>query len=60
MSHLEALLMNEVRKPLEQMQKINIGYIYGESSNEIYYKIDDRLFRVNIKEVDENLNPARK
>lgn len=59
MSHLETLLMNEIRKLLEQMQRNNIGYIDGESSNEIYYKIDDRIFRIRIKEVGSMGNPLR-
>lgn len=59
MSHLETLLMNEIRKPLAQMQCSNIGYIDGESSNEFYYKIDDRIFRIGIKEVDSTGNPLR-
>ncbi len=56
MSHLEKLLMDEVRKPLEQMQHNSIGYIDAESSNEIYYKIDERIFRIRINEVDSDLN----
>lgn len=59
MSHLETLLINEIRKPLEQMQRNNIGYIDGESSNEIYYRIDERIFRIRIKEVDSMENPLR-
>lgn len=58
-SDLETLLMNEIRKPLEQMQRNNIGYIDGETSNEIYYKIDERIFRIRIKEVDSTGNPLR-
>lgn len=52
--------MSEIRKPLEQMQRINVGYIDGESSNEIYYKIDEKIFRIRINEVDSNLEPVRK
>ena len=51
MSHLETLLMNEVRKPLEQMERNNIGYINRESVNTIYYKVDDREFAIEITEV---------
>ena len=60
MSHLETLLINEIRKPLEQMQRNSIGYIDCESSNEIYYKIDDRTFCIRINEVDSDLNLVRK
>ena len=57
MSHLETLLMNEVRKPLEQMERNHVGYIDGETENKIYYKIDERAFVIEIKEVDEMGNP---
>lgn len=60
MSHLETLLMSEIRKPLEQMQRNSIGYIDAESSDEIYYKIDERIFRIKVREVDSNLNPVRR
>lgn len=52
MSHLETLLMNAIRKPLEEMQRNGIGYIDGESSDEIYYKIDGRIFRIRINEAE--------
>lgn len=54
MNHLETLLMNEVLKPLEQMERNNIGYINRESVDTIYYKIDDREFAIKVKEIDEN------
>lgn len=56
MSHLETLLMSEIRKSLEQMQRKSIGYIDAESSDEIFYKIDERIFRIKINEVDSDLN----
>lgn len=59
MSHLETLLMSEIRKPLERMQQNSIGYIDGESSSEIYYKIDDRNFCIKISEVDGMGNPLQ-
>ena len=52
MSHLETLLMNEIRKALEQMERSHVGYIDGETSNDIYYKIDNRSFAIEIKEVN--------
>ena len=53
MSHLEMLLTNEIRKALEQMERSHVGYIDGETSNGIYYKIDNRSFVIEIKEVNE-------
>lgn len=52
MSHLETLLMNEIRKTLEQMERSHVGYIDGETSNGIYYKIDNRSFAIEIKEAN--------
>ena len=51
MSHLETLLMNELRKPLQQLEKTNVGYIDGETSSRIYYTIDNHTFAVEIREV---------
>lgn len=51
MSHLETLLLNEVRKPLEDLEKSHVGFIDEETSSSIYYKIDDRLFAIDIREV---------
>lgn len=59
MSHLGALLMNEIRKPLEQMERNHVGYIDGETEKKIYYKIDKRIFTIEIKEVDEMGNPLQ-
>lgn len=51
MSHLQFLLMNEIRKPLEALERQHVGFIDEENSNTIYYKIDDRLFAIEIREV---------
>lgn len=59
MSHLETLLMGEIRKPLEQMERNHVGYIDGETEKKIYYKIDKRIFTIEIKEVDEMGNPLQ-
>ena len=56
MSHLETLLMNEIRKTLYHMKHNNIVYIDAETSNEFYYKIDERIFYIRINEVDSDLN----
>lgn len=44
--------MIEIRKALEQMERSHVGYIDGEVSNGIYYKIDNRSFAIEIKEVN--------
>lgn len=50
MSHIEVLLMNEIRKTLEQLQRSQVGYIDRECSGCIYYKIDDRFIAIIIRE----------
>ena len=51
MSHLETLLLNEVRKPLEDLEKSHVGFIDEETSSTVYYKIDNRLFAIDVREV---------
>ncbi len=50
MSHLETLLLNEIRKPLEALEKSHVGFIDEESSTTIYYKIDERVFAIEVRE----------
>lgn len=50
MSHLETLIMNEVRKALENLQRSGVGYIDIEEAGRIVYKIDDREICVEVKE----------
>lgn len=52
MSHLKTLLMNEVRKPLEELERNHVGYIHSETGDRIYYKIDNRCFSIEFKEID--------
>jgi hypothetical protein len=40
-------------KALESLQRRGIGYIDEELPSEIYYKIDDVLYRITITEGDE-------
>ena len=54
MSHLEALLMNEIRKPLEALERSHVGFIDEENATTIYYKIDNRTFAIDIREVKKN------
>lgn len=51
MTHLEALLMNEVRTLLEVLENRGIGYIDKEQSNAIHYKIDGHTIRIRVDDV---------
>lgn len=57
MSDLVALLINEIIKPLKQIQRIGVGCIDNEKTGEVYYRIDDRYFRIKVEEVDSMGNP---
>ena len=41
MSHIETLIMNEVRKALENLQRSGVGYINFENMGSINYVVDD-------------------
>lgn len=51
MTDLIVLLKNKVKKPLLKLEKKSIGYIDSETSSKIYYKIDNRKFSIEIREV---------
>ena len=51
MTHLEALIMNEVRTLLEVLEKRGIGYIDMEQSNVFHYKIDGHTIRIGVDDV---------
>ncbi len=53
MSHIETLVMNEVRKALENLQKQGVGYIDYETMGNIYYSVDNRIIRVKIETIPE-------
>ena len=48
MTHIETLVMNEVRKALENLQKQGVGYIDGEYTGVILYSVDGRCIRVEV------------
>ena len=50
MSHIETLIMNEVRKSLENLQKQGVGYIDGEYTRVIHYYVDGRCIRVEVSD----------
>lgn len=54
MSHISTLLMNRIRGGLEKLCNEGVGYIDGETTDKIYYNIDNRLFEIRIRETESN------
>ena len=52
MSHIETLIMNEVRKALESLERSGVGYINYEESGVIHYSIDKKEITVSVVDVD--------
>lgn len=50
MTHIETLIMNQVRKSLEDMEKQGVGFIGAEYTKEIQYNIDGKVIRVRVAE----------
>lgn len=50
MSHIETLIMNEIRKALEDLQRQGVGYIDLEQTGVIHYNIDGRNIRVQVSD----------
>ena len=48
--HIQALLMFEINKKLEELQRRGVGYIDWEYMGGINYKIDDTVYEITIKE----------
>ena len=53
MSHIETLVMNEVRKALESLQKQGVGYIDYETAGNICYSIDNKNIKVSIEMISD-------
>ena len=52
MSHIETLIMNEVRKALENLEKSGVGYIDMEQTGIIQYNVDGAKIRVVVEKAD--------
>lgn len=48
MKHIEKLIMKEIRKPLEALQKEGVGYIDGEYGDTFHYVIDDVSIAIRV------------
>ncbi len=50
MTHIETLIMNQVRKSLEDLEKQGVGFIGAEYTGEIQYNVDGKTIRVRVAE----------
>ncbi len=51
MTHTENLIMNELRKALENLEKTGVGYIACESTGEILYDVDKNTIRIRVDKI---------
>ena len=50
MTHIETLVMNEIRKALEDLERQGVGYIDCEQTGVIHYNINGRNIRVQVSD----------
>ena len=48
MKHIERMVIREIRKPLEELEKDGVGYIDGEYTDTIHYMIDDVCIAIRV------------
>ena len=53
MSHIEILIMNEIRKALENLQRQGVGYIDYEQTGVLHYSVDDKHIKISV--IDEGV-----
>lgn len=51
-NHRKTLLMILIRAALEQLQRVGVGYIDLEHTDEIHYMIDGKVVVVELKDGD--------
>lgn len=54
MSHIENLIMNEVRKALENLQRSGVGYINHENTGSICYVVDNKYTMVYVEQLQDS------
>lgn len=50
MTHIETLIMNQVRELLVKLEKQGVGFIGAEYTGEIQYNVDGKVIRVRVAE----------
>jgi hypothetical protein len=48
MKHIERMVIREIRKSLEALEKDGVGYIDGEYTDTIHYMIDDVCISIRV------------
>ena len=48
MKHIERMVIREIRKSLEALEKDGVGYIDGEYTDTFYYVIDDVCISIRV------------
>ena len=51
MSHIESMIMYEVKTLLEVLQNRGIGYLDLERPNVFHYKIDGHTIRISVDDI---------
>lgn len=54
MSHIENLIMNEVRKALENLERSGVGYINFENTGNICYVVDNKHIMVDVGQLQDD------
>ena len=52
MSDISTLITNEIRNTLESLSRKGVGFINLETTDEIQYQIDNRIFDITVREKD--------
>ena len=52
MTHIETLVMNEIRKALVNLQKQGVGYIDYEQVGVIHYAVDGKDIEISVIDAD--------
>lgn len=52
MSDISTLIKNEIKTTLENLSRKGVGFINWETTDEIQYQIDNRIFDITVKEQD--------
>ena len=52
MSDVSTLITNEIRATLENLSRKGVGFINWETTDDIQYQIDNRIFDITVKEQD--------
>lgn len=55
MSHIETLIVNEVRKTLENLERSGVGFIDYENTGNFCYAVDNKRILVSVRTISEQM-----